>query len=92
MSQSKSSVIKDKEHMKCQLKNIFHNVIKSFGFKENIVDQYIYPKVSGSKYIILVLFVYNILLDNSDMTLMHDTKRLLLKNFDMKDPGEALMS
>ena len=34
----------------------FHNVIASYGFVENIVDQCIYLKVSGSKYIFLVLY------------------------------------
>ncbi|KAL0410471.1 UNVERIFIED_CONTAM: Retrovirus-related Pol polyprotein from transposon TNT 1-94 [Sesamum latifolium] len=40
----------------------FHNVVSSFGSKENIVDQCIYLKVSGSKYIFLVLYVDDILL------------------------------
>jgi len=54
-----------KEHMVCKLKKSiyglkqasrqwylkFNNTITSFGFKENIVDQCIYLKVSGSKFI-----------------------------------------
>ena len=45
----------------------FHNVIASYGFVENIVDQCIYLKVSGSKYIFLVLYMDDILLASSDL-------------------------
>ena len=64
-------------------------MIGKFGFKNNVVDQCIYLKVSGSKYIILVLYMDDILLASSDMNLMHETKRFHQKNFDMKDLGEA---
>jgi hypothetical protein len=40
----------------------FHNVISSFDFVENIMDQCIYQKVSGSKICYLVLYVDEILL------------------------------
>ena len=60
-----------KEHMVCKLqKSIYdlkHNsrqwylqfdeVVTANGFKENIVDQCIYMKVIGRKYIFLVLYV-----------------------------------
>ncbi|RVW79277.1 Retrovirus-related Pol polyprotein from transposon TNT 1-94 [Vitis vinifera] len=45
----------------------FDQVITSFGFKKNTVDQCIYLKFSGSKFIILVLFVDDILLASSDI-------------------------
>ncbi|RVX03502.1 Retrovirus-related Pol polyprotein from transposon TNT 1-94 [Vitis vinifera] len=45
----------------------FDQVITSFGFKENTVDQCIYFKFSGSKFIILVLYVDDILLASSDV-------------------------
>ncbi|RVW46052.1 Retrovirus-related Pol polyprotein from transposon TNT 1-94 [Vitis vinifera] len=64
-------------------------VITSFGFKENIVDQCIYLKFSGSKFIILVLYVDDILLASSDVGLLHETKRFLSSKFDMKDLGNA---
>lgn len=35
----------------------FHEVRMTFGFKENSVDQCIYLKVSGSKFLFLVLYV-----------------------------------
>ena len=39
---------------------------------------------SGSKFIILVLYV-DILLASSDVGLLHETKRFLSSKFDMKD-------
>ncbi|RVX19364.1 Retrovirus-related Pol polyprotein from transposon TNT 1-94 [Vitis vinifera] len=67
----------------------FDQVITSFGFKENIVDQCIYLKFSGRKFIILVLYVDDILLASSDVGLLHETKRFLSSKFDMKDLGDA---
>ncbi|RVW22637.1 Retrovirus-related Pol polyprotein from transposon TNT 1-94 [Vitis vinifera] len=67
----------------------FDQVITSFGFKENTVDQCIYLKFSGRKFIILVLFVDDILLASSDVGLLHETKRFLSSKFDMKDLGDA---
>ena len=64
-------------------------MITSFGFKENTVDQCIYLKFSGSKCIILVLYVNDILLASSDIGLLHETKRFLSSKFDMKDLGDA---
>ena len=92
-----------KEHMVCKLhKSIyglkqtsrqwylkFDEVVIANRFKENIVDQCIYMKVSGSKYIFLVLYVDDILLVANDTDLMVETKQLLFSLFNMKDLGEA---
>ncbi|RDX92639.1 hypothetical protein CR513_25194, partial [Mucuna pruriens] len=59
----------------------FHQVITSSGFEENVVDDYVYHKFSGSKYIFLVLYVDDILLASSDTGLLHETKRFLTKKF-----------
>ena len=67
----------------------FHEVISSFGFVENPMDQCIYQKVSGSKICFLVLYVDDILLATNDKGLLHEVKQFLSKNFDMKDMGEA---
>ena len=64
-------------------------MITSFGFKENTIDQCIYLKFNGSKFIILVLYVDDILLASSDVGLLHETKRFLSSKFDMKDLGDA---
>ena len=64
-------------------------MITSFGFEENAVDECIYHKFSGRKFIFLVLYVNDILLASSDISLLHEIKRFLLNNFEMKDPGNA---
>jgi Reverse transcriptase (RNA-dependent DNA polymerase) len=64
-------------------------MLLSFGFNENIVDRCIYTKVSGSKIIFIVLYVDDILLATNDLGMLHQTKKFLSKNFDMKDMGEA---
>lgn len=46
-------------------------------------------KVSGSKFIILILYVNDILLATNDFDMLHETKNFLSKNFEMKDMGEA---
>ncbi|XP_028124521.1 uncharacterized protein LOC114321552 [Camellia sinensis] len=58
-------------------------------YMENAVDQCIYLKVSGSKFIMLVLYVDDILLASNDLDLLHKTKEYLSKNFKMVDMGEA---
>jgi len=67
----------------------FNDTILSYGFVENIVDRCIYMKVSGSKFIILVLYVDDILLATNDIVLLHDVKKFLSNKFEMKDMGEA---
>ncbi|KAL4333668.1 hypothetical protein GQ457_07G003260 [Hibiscus cannabinus] len=67
----------------------FHEVISSFGFVENIMDQCIYQKVSGSKICFLILYMDDILLATNDRGMLHEVKQFLSKNFDMKDMGDA---
>ena len=103
MVQPENFESKDSKHLVCKLKKSiyglkqasrqwyrkFDQVITSYGFKENTIDQCIYLKISGSKFIILVLYVDDILLASSDVNLLHDTKKFLSKRFEMKDLGEA---
>jgi Reverse transcriptase (RNA-dependent DNA polymerase) len=67
----------------------FHQVIISFGFKPNLVDECIYHKFNGSKFVFLVLYVDDILLASNDKNMMYETKIFLFKHFDMKDLSEA---
>ncbi|KAM2045528.1 hypothetical protein FF1_009770 [Malus domestica] len=53
------------------------------------MDDCIYLKHKGSKFIFLVLYVDDILLASSDMQLLRKTKTVLSTNFEMKDLGEA---
>ena len=55
------------------------------GFKENVEDNCVNTKFKNGKFIFLVLYVDDILLASSDVSLLLETKK-----FDMKDLGEAL--
>ena len=48
-----------------------------------------YLKVSGRKFIFLILYVDDVLLASNDLGLLMNVKRMLSQNFDMKDLGEA---
>jgi hypothetical protein len=67
----------------------FHNVIFSFSFVENVMDQCIYQKVSRSKIYFLVLYVDDILLATNGKGLLNKVKQFLSKTFDMKDMSET---
>ena len=67
----------------------FHQVITSNGFEVNLVEDCVYHKFNGSKFIFLILYVDDILLASSDIGLLHETKKFLSKNFEMKDLGNA---
>ena len=69
----------------------FHQVIISFGFEINVVDDCIYHKFSGSKHIFLVLYVDGILLASNDIGLLHEANRFLARKFEMKDLGGAFL-
>ena len=103
MAQPEGFAVEEKENLGCQLKKPiyglkqtsrqwclkFDEIIRRFEFKENKVDNCIYVKFRGSKFIILVLYVDDILLASSNKDMLLETKRFLSLNFDMKDLGEA---
>jgi hypothetical protein len=57
--------------------------------KENEEDNCIYAKFRNGKFIFLILYVDDILLASSDVSLLLEIKRFLSSNFDMRDLGEA---
>ena len=67
----------------------FDSIDTSFGFIENLVDECVCLKTSGSQYIFLTLYIDDIVLASSNMCLLNDTKKFLSKYFDTKDLGEA---
>jgi hypothetical protein len=67
----------------------FDETIRNFGFKENEEDNCIYTKFRNKKFIFLILYVDDILVVCSDVSLLLETKRFLSLNFDIKDLGEA---
>ena len=54
-----------------------------------MVEDCVHHKFSGSKFIFLILYVDDILLSSSDIGLLHETKKFLSKNFEMKDLRNA---
>jgi hypothetical protein len=67
----------------------FDEAIKKFGFVANQVDNCIYVKIKESMFIILILYVDDILLASNDKNFLFETKGFLSSNFDMKDLGDA---
>jgi hypothetical protein len=103
MAQSEGFVVEGKEHMGCKPKKSiyrlkqmsrqwyikFDEVIRSFSFGGNKVDNCIYVKFKGNDFTIVVLYVDDILLASSDKNMLYETKSFLSSNFDMKDLGDA---
>ena len=103
MAQPEGFAVEEKENLGCQLKKPiyglkqtsrqwclkFDEIIRRFEFKENKVDNCIYTKFRGSKFVFLLLYVDDILLASSDINLLLETKKFLSCKFDMKDLGEA---
>ena len=103
MDQPEGFTTPGKENLVCKLKKSiyglkqasrqwyikFNDTITSYGFVENTVDRCIYMKVSGSKFILSILYVDDILLATNDKSLLHDVKKFLSESFEMKDLGEA---
>ncbi|KAG9450499.1 hypothetical protein H6P81_010464 [Aristolochia fimbriata] len=68
----------------------FHKVITEYGFKPNLYDPCVYTQVSGGKFVIMSLYVDDILLMGNDLDMVLRIKEWLKTQFDMKDMGEAL--
>jgi Reverse transcriptase (RNA-dependent DNA polymerase) len=85
----------DPKRMVCQLKKSiyglkqasrqwyfkFTQVIVSFGFEANQVDECIYHKFSGSKVMFLILYVDDLLLASNDMNMKLETQKISIQIF-----------
>src|SRR4051812_10184749 len=67
----------------------FDEVIKAFGFFQNVEEFCVYKKLSGNSVAFLVLYVDDILLIGNDTKLLGEVKEYLNGQFSMKDLGEA---
>jgi len=67
----------------------FHQAIISFDFKMIDEDHCVYVKRSKDKFVILSLYVDDILLASNNKEYVQIIKEWLSSNFDMKDMGEA---
>lgn len=61
----------------------------SYGFVEHTVDRCIYMKVGGNQFIILVLYIDDMLHAVNNVALLHDVNNFIFNKFKMKDMGEA---
>jgi hypothetical protein len=103
MAQLEGFFIEGKEHMWYRLKKSiyglkyasrqwylkFDEVVKKFGFVKNQVDNSIYIKIKGIMFIILVLYMDDILLTSNNKNLLYEVKWFLSSNFDIKDLCDA---
>jgi hypothetical protein len=103
MAQPKGFIMIGKERMGCHMRKSiyvlkqasrqwylkFDETIRCFGFKENEEDNCIYAKFKSGKFIFLILYVDDIILASSDVSLLLKTKRFLSSIFYMNDLGEA---
>ncbi|PKI36255.1 hypothetical protein CRG98_043367 [Punica granatum] len=67
----------------------FDNAMISKGFKINECDKCVYIKETENGYIILCLYLDDILIAGSDDRMIKSTKNMLNSRFDMKDMGLA---
>jgi hypothetical protein len=67
----------------------FDRSIRNFGFKENVEDNCVYVKFKNRKYVFLILYVDDILLASSDVSLLLKTIKFLSLKFNIKDLGEV---
>ncbi|KAK6141007.1 hypothetical protein DH2020_025245 [Rehmannia glutinosa] len=65
----------------------FDSTMKSNGFKINECDKCVYIKGTTNDYVIVCLYVDDMLIMGSSHDLIVNTKNMLKRNFDMKDMG-----
>uniref|UniRef100_A0ACD5Z493 Uncharacterized protein n=1 Tax=Avena sativa TaxID=4498 RepID=A0ACD5Z493_AVESA len=68
---------------------LFDNAITSYGFSMTEGDHCIYMKIVGGKFVLLSLYVDDILIASNDKAMLMEVKSWLSSKFDMKDMGEA---
>ena len=67
----------------------FDQVIKSYGFNQNLDEPYVYKRLDGKAIVFLILYVDDLLLIGNDITILSSVKIWLSHQFSMKDLREA---
>lgn len=67
----------------------FDEIVKGFGFIQNVDEPCVYKKFSGSHVAFLVLYVDDMLIIGNDIPSIQAVKTWLGQSFSMKDLGEA---
>jgi hypothetical protein len=68
---------------------LFDNAITSYGFSMTEGDHCIYFKIVGDIFVLLSLYVDDILIASNNKSMLLEVKSWLSNNFDMKDMGNA---
>ncbi|GJS27565.1 reverse transcriptase domain-containing protein [Tanacetum coccineum] len=103
MQQPKGFVVKGQEHKVCKLvkslyglkkapkqwHKVFDNTLLSNGFQINECDKCVYIKQYKNAFVIICLYVDDMLIIGTNMDVINQTKKMLHSLFDMKDMGEA---
>ncbi|GKA75308.1 retrovirus-related pol polyprotein from transposon TNT 1-94 [Tanacetum coccineum] len=103
MQQPEGFVVKGQEHKVCKLvKSLyglkqapkqwhekFDNTLLSNGFQINECDKCVYVKQYKNAFVIICLYVDDMLIMGTNMDVINQTKKMLHSSFDMKDMGEA---
>ena len=67
----------------------FDNALLENGFLSIEVDKCVYTKCTGKECVIITLYVDDMLIFGTSLSVTYSTKRFLASQFDMKDMGEA---
>ena len=67
----------------------FASSLEKNGFTINNSDSCVYFKLFGSDYVIICLYVDDMLMFGTNLCAINETKRILSSLFEMKDLGEA---
>ena len=67
----------------------FDQVVKTYGFEQNVDEPCVYKHIKDGKLVFLLLYIDDILLIGNDVGALSSVKVWLAEQFDMKDLGEA---
>ena len=67
----------------------FDNALLKNGFLSVEVDKCVYTKCTEKECVIIALYVDDMLIFGTSLSMVHSTKRFLASQFDMKDMGEV---
>jgi hypothetical protein len=94
---SRKDLERENEKLVCKLNRsilrqwyiLFDNAITSYGFSMTEDDHCIYTKIVGGNFMLLSLYVDDILVASNNNATLAEVKAWLSAKFDMKDMGEA---
>ena len=66
----------------------FDEMIKTFGFEQNVDESCVYKYIKETKVVFLMLYIDDILLIGNDIGLLSGVKKWLVEKFQMKDLGQ----